>query len=175
VKGDARSPHTGSIKTRLPSISTSRVECPSQVMRRPSAGSSLKSLAFRRTMGGASSGLAWSLLSVSHTQKARKPGMLLGRVFWKASPFHWGDTSTRRRHMPLGRSPMAVQPLAKMPAPVRVRRMRTAAVILNHRRDQNRMRTSRVWRSRCPQRALGGVTLVEPGARRKRNQVNPLT
>jgi hypothetical protein len=35
VTGDARSPHTGSVSTRKPSISTSTVECPSQVARSP--------------------------------------------------------------------------------------------------------------------------------------------
>ncbi len=36
--GDARSPHTGSVSTRRPSISTSTVEWPSQVARRPVSG-----------------------------------------------------------------------------------------------------------------------------------------
>src|SRR5882672_12355282 len=33
--GDARGPHTGSVKTRSPSISMRTVECPSQVARKP--------------------------------------------------------------------------------------------------------------------------------------------
>ena len=35
VTGETRSPHTGSVSTRAPSISTSTVECPSHVARNP--------------------------------------------------------------------------------------------------------------------------------------------
>jgi hypothetical protein len=38
VNGDARSPQTGSISTRRPSISSSSVEWPSHVARSPLAG-----------------------------------------------------------------------------------------------------------------------------------------
>ena len=37
-EGDARGPHTGSVSTRQPSISSSTVECPSQVARSPLCG-----------------------------------------------------------------------------------------------------------------------------------------
>jgi hypothetical protein len=38
LSGDARSPHTGSVRIRTPSISSSTVECPSQVARKPVSG-----------------------------------------------------------------------------------------------------------------------------------------
>src|SRR5688572_18353782 len=65
-KGEARPPNTGSSNTRRPSISTNKVEWPSQVTRRPEAGGDAKSAALRGTTGGGASGTVCADAPKSH-------------------------------------------------------------------------------------------------------------
>ena len=114
--GEARSLHTGSVSTRWPSISTSIVECPSQVTRRPVGGrrrEARRSIADVGTGCRAGSRPGWRGTSPSSRPSRRSTAAAGSR---SGRPLHCGERSMRARRAPVARWPKALQPSTIMNA-----------------------------------------------------------
>src|SRR4030095_9982586 len=107
LDGDARGPQTGSVITRLPSISISTVECPSHVARRPLAGA-LVQMSSGLTTG---KGLLGTRRTPPHRNSLTDGIGTLGsprgttRVLRNRSPDHAGEDLIRSRRSPRGFEP----------------------------------------------------------------------
>jgi len=114
LEGEARLLHTGSVRIRFPSISISTVECPIQVMRKPSGGPGSKSDFPSFTTGISLWGLRTSLPFTQRKPMSavrRKLGVIsVSIVFMNFFPSKCGDFFIRSSLAPAGLAPKFESP-----------------------------------------------------------------